>query len=385
MPFLSLPEELLQRILAHLIPQPPIGPPTYTKLAPLYVSRQLNRIATLLLYRSIHLPSLSSAHLLVQTLIKHPNLQGQVKSVTAGGLWSPVIRVLELCTKLQALDLTIVFESNPEAVALPIGIGDDVRVSDTFSNLVCMRHLTLRKRGDIALLRISPMKLYALNIAIARAIGCWPDLRTVNLAFRLADDTPISSSSHGTAFALPIVSAPPVRTGIAILASSLASAPALHTFSTYLPSVWVAAIATIATNPALRKIVLEDGLVQVMARVSAMQVRTEGRPQLMSQHQIQALHGQFASQTRARADGHSRNPFVVRAKQYPRLVELIAARTPWFVRDSPLASGASQAQATSGSSVATAPGLNSNPSPSSSLNTGAGNAATTSTSASTSS
>ncbi|KAG6826607.1 hypothetical protein H0H92_015151 [Tricholoma furcatifolium] len=318
----ELPEELLRRILANLIK----GPPN-TQPALFYVSQQFNRIATPLLYQSIHLSS-ASVHLLERTLIEGPHLRPQVKSIIAGRLWSPEIRVLELCTGLQALDLTIMFEPGLED-----GFGDNVRVSDTFSNLVHMRHLTLRTqaRGHDASLH-STVQLDAFSIAIERAIK----------SFKLQVDTPMPHSLHGTPFAFPIISVSyaPVLTGISVLASSLASSPALHTFLTHLPDGWVSAIATIATNPALQKIVLEDGLVEAEARSYAFQAQIPPEapiPSSVRNQILQTLQDQFAAFQDSAQAGHNRHPFIVQAQRYPRLVELIAAGTTWSVRDSPLA------------------------------------------------
>ncbi|KAG6809004.1 hypothetical protein H0H92_002024 [Tricholoma furcatifolium] len=282
---------MIERILTSTLPSPCPDPtrPHWlrspnsrtTKLAPVYVSRQLNRIATPLLYHSIYLPSPSSACLLLHTLLAHPELQAHVRCIIAAGVWGPVMRVLGLCMGLHILDLTIAFDEDDEdqvrdhaeAVAAFKDNGAGV-VVDPFSKLAHMRHLMLQKLNSTYL---SLARLRLLILAIARAIRSWPDLRTADIVFKLADDIPTSPSSSSNyspiSFALPTtpgLTAPtytlppapiptptPTQTGpISSLAATLASSPTLHTFSTHLPSVWNTAIMTIALNPALQKIVL---------------------------------------------------------------------------------------------------------------------------------
>ncbi|KAG6808662.1 hypothetical protein H0H92_003319, partial [Tricholoma furcatifolium] len=370
----SLPEELLERILASTLPSPCPDPtrPHWlrspnsrtTKLAPVYVSRQLNRIATPLLYHSIYLPSPSSARLLLHTLIAHPELQAHVKCIIAAGVWGPVMRVLGLCTGLHVLDLTIAFDEDDEDQVCDheaVAFEDDAGVVDPFSKLAHMRHLTLRKPNSTYL---SLARLRLLILAIARAIRSWPDLRTADIAFKLADDTPTSPSSSSNyspfSFALPTAPTAPTPTytlppaptpaqtsPISALAAALASSPALHTFSTHLPSVWNTAIATIALNPALQKIVLSDG----RARRAAYPLPLpHAPPQVPHPHPCPHLAGPAAAVSAALppcqgqgAAGPSPSPsyapscapgisgtglFLMEARRHPRLAELIALGTP---------------------------------------------------------
>ncbi|KAG6901411.1 hypothetical protein C0995_012301 [Termitomyces sp. Mi166 len=270
---MMLPEELLERILEQAIPAPrPHWLSSPPRLAPLSVSRKFNRIATPLLYHSIHLPTPSSARLLQDTLQHRPEYAHYIRALTVLGVWAPVVDVLALCRGLSSLDLTIAFDE--EVVDL-----------DVLQTLGSMRHLTLRKPNNVYLSLARPR---ALINSLAHAITSWSDLRTANIAFKLSDDTPTSPIASFS----PFSSFSPAPHGpIAALASALASAPALHSFSTHLPSVWNAAIAAIASNPALHRICL-----------------TTNSPS------SPAIPGTGL--------------FLMEARRHPRLAELITAGTP---------------------------------------------------------
>ncbi|KAG6867836.1 hypothetical protein C0993_010470 [Termitomyces sp. T159_Od127] len=284
-----LPEELLERILAHAIPPPrPLwlrSPSASTaRLAALSVSRQFHRIAAPLLYRCVHLTSPSTADLLLRTLCARPEYAQHIRELAILGLWSPVVAVLRLCPAISSLDLTIAFED-----------GADVDLG-VFAALTEMRHLTLRKPPSVYLSLARPR---ALITSLARAITAWPRLSTATIAFKLSDDTPTSPTSSFHPFSAFSASAPPSGPSgpITALATALAAAPALHTFSTHLPSVWNASIASVASNPALERICLYPA---------------SSRPDA--------------------APGPAAIPgtglFLMEARRHPRLAELIAAGTP---------------------------------------------------------
>ncbi|KAG5349903.1 hypothetical protein C0989_001338 [Termitomyces sp. Mn162] len=287
---MSLPEELLERILAHVVAAPTPRPHwlrSPTRLASLSVSRQFHRIATPLLYRVIHLTDPRDAARLLHTLHASPHYARHVRELVVHGLWCPVVDILGLCRGLSSLDLTLALD-------------DDVDLDCVLAPLADMRHLTVRKPAGVYL---SLPRARALIASLAHAIPSWPHLvrtpspltltrtnlpqRTAHIAFKLSDDTPTSPTLPPLSFTPP--PSQPSTGPISSLASALAASPALHTFSTHLPSVWNTAIATIASNPALQRIALV-------------------------QNTPAAIPGTGL--------------FLMEARRHPRLAELIAAGTP---------------------------------------------------------
>ncbi|KAG6895781.1 hypothetical protein C0992_012639 [Termitomyces sp. T32_za158] len=298
----NLPEELLERILAHAItpPRPAwLRSPTAStaRLAPLLVSRQFHRIATPLLYRAIHLDSPAAATRLLHTLAQRPEYASHIHELTLQSLSRPVTDVLRLCPRLVSLDLALAFDDEDDE-----GDAD----LDVFETLTGIRHLTLRKPPNVYLSLAGPR---ALINALARAIPTWPHLCTANIAFKLSDDTPTSPTLPSASFnpfslALPAAPAAPPANGnssgsgpISALAAALAAAPALHTFSTHLPSVWNAAIAAVGSNPALQRISLYPSSSHPHAHAHATAIPGTGL-------------------------------FLMQARRHPRLADLIAAGTP---------------------------------------------------------
>ncbi|KAG5650036.1 hypothetical protein H0H81_000999, partial [Sphagnurus paluster] len=267
----TLPEEILERILQLALPAPLAIPrPAWLRsprhrLALLHTSRQLTRIATPLLYASISLTTPASAAALVHTLHDQPHLAAHVRALALPPVCTPAIELLRLCTKLTTLDLDISFCTS---VAEDV---DGVPLEQAFArallSLKDTTHLTLRKPAGVYLSRPRPR---ALIHAVARAVPAWPRLSTVDIAFKLSDDTPTSPPSFLPSFSPFIL--PPTTTAaplpqspastpsgpVTALTTALAAAPALHTFTTRLPSVWNAAILTVAANPTLTRVVLVD-------------------------------------------------------------------------------------------------------------------------------
>ncbi|GLB40965.1 hypothetical protein LshimejAT787_0901800 [Lyophyllum shimeji] len=259
----QFPEELLERILAHALPSPrpqwlhsPAHPST--RLAPLLTSHQLTRIATPLLYHSVHLPTPDKACLLLRTLRAEPALAAHVRCLSIAGVWRDAAEVMSLCTEaLYALDLNITFDSDDEDPART-----DEMFAEALSRLTGVRHLTLRKPNNLylSLPRARPF----IN-AVALAIPSWKNLRTAHVAFKLSDDTPTSPVTSAPVafapFALPTITASrtpstPGTGPVSQLSSALAAAPHLHTFTTHLPSVWNTSILSVSANPRLERIAL---------------------------------------------------------------------------------------------------------------------------------
>ncbi|KAG6853277.1 hypothetical protein C0991_005548 [Blastosporella zonata] len=317
----TLPEELLERILLCALPSsPPTARPHWlrsphsadNRLSPLLVSRKFNRIATPLLYHSVSLLTSISAALLLWTLEQRPELAGYIRELVTGGLWVPVRKLMTMCVGLKVLDLTILFD------------GDDVheeRDANPFARLAKVKHLTLRKPSNVYLSLARPR---ALIISLAAALSSWDQLRTVDVTFKLSDDTPTSpiAGPSFVPFAVPSVTSAPIITSgpITALANALASSSSLHTFSTQLPSVWNTAIATIASNPRLERIVLAP----------ACSVPSYSSPL--------ASYPKYSNWDSDIGQGYSNSIvtpalpgtglFLMEARRHPRLAELIGAGTP---------------------------------------------------------
>ncbi|KAF8066675.1 hypothetical protein FPV67DRAFT_1495892 [Lyophyllum atratum] len=259
------PEELLERILAQTLPSHADPRPIWlhspahpsTRLAPLLTSRQFVRIATPLLYHSVHIPNLAKAQLLLRTLRARPSLAGHIRCLSFAGVWREAAEIMSLCSgSLSVLDLTITFENDDGQSTT------DELYSEALKGLTGIRHLTVRKTNHVYLSLPRPR---ALINGLAHAIHHWPHLRTAHIAFKLSDDTPTSPitgpsfspfafPSNTTSF--PKTPATPGSGPVSLLAAALAAAPNLHAFTTHLPSVWNAAILAVSANPHLERIVL---------------------------------------------------------------------------------------------------------------------------------
>ncbi|KAG5645373.1 hypothetical protein DXG03_006326 [Asterophora parasitica] len=334
----ALPEELLERIVWHALP-PPSSPsysrppwlrsPTHhdTRLALLRVAPILTRIATPLLYHDVILSSPTKASLLLRTLQTRPELAASIRCLVVAGLWTDAAAVLALCAAetLQVLDITISFDGGEQ--------GDETW-GHALAGLVGVRHLTLHKPQAVYLSLVRPRRFIH---ALARAIPRWPHLQTTHIAFKLSDDTPSSPvtspalaglfSPFSLAPSLPgppaaIIVSPPAphrptsattTTGpISALTQALARAPALHTFTTHLPSVWNAAVLTISTNPSLERIGLLDG-----------RCNTPHTPGLL----LPSPAGAVLSPTCGTGIVGT-GLFLMEARRHVRLAELIRAGTP---------------------------------------------------------
>ncbi|KAG6844324.1 hypothetical protein H0H87_007730 [Tephrocybe sp. NHM501043] len=308
-----LPEELIERILLSALPVPAQPRPhwlrsphnTDTRLAPLLACRTLNRIATPLLYQSVSLPSPAAASLFLRTLQCRPELSGHVRALAVGGTWRPARDILRMCHGLRMLDLCICFEGDADEDALA--------EASPFGNLKAVQHLTIRKPANVYLSLARPR---ALINSLANAIGSWSDLRTADIAFKLSDDTPTSpvSGPAFVPFALPTLSSTPSTPSsagpVTALATALANSTSLHTFSTQLPSVWNTAIATIATNRRLERIIL-----------SPPNHATSSPP-------FHNYHPSSPSDVHATPAISGTGLFLMEARRHPRLAELIGAGTP---------------------------------------------------------
>lgn len=176
--FLSFPEELIERILSLALSahDSPISRPPWLRsksshLAPLYISRQLTRIATPLLYNNIHLPTQSHANKLLATLASKPHLAIHIHSLSIAGLWEDAARIMRLsANSLSELDLSITIGGdNDEHHSHTI----DDAYAEALAAMSGIRHLTLRKPSNVYLSLTRPR---AIINAVALAITNWPHL-----------------------------------------------------------------------------------------------------------------------------------------------------------------------------------------------------------------
>lgn len=107
------------------------------------------------------------------------------------------------------------------------------------------------------------------------------------------------------------------------LTRSLSTRPKLHTLSTLLPSVWNESILRVSRNPALERIILDDGVGGRDASYS------RGGPWLAKDLYAAPVAAMIpSSPTMEGAHGiPSTGLFFLQAKKHPRLCELIRAGT----------------------------------------------------------
>ncbi|KAG8221501.1 hypothetical protein J3R82DRAFT_1716 [Butyriboletus roseoflavus] len=226
----SFPEELLARILSlSLAPPrpafdvfPPLPPRNRT--APLLVSRQFFRIASPLLYHTLHFHSPHQATRALNTFTHRPLLANAVRRVVLGGIWHDCVDVLAHCKYVQDVDITL--DSGPGGP----DDADAVAFCHALEQRRTIMHLTIRK--DPAVYLTHPRPIYVLQ-RLAQAVHHWTDLETVHFALRI-------SSSPST---LP-------------LARALSVAPRLRSVRAQLPAVWNNILLVISTNPHLERVML---------------------------------------------------------------------------------------------------------------------------------
>jgi hypothetical protein len=349
----SFPEELLERILIHVLAHPThnhtYARPAWihqsathqsTRLSPLLVSRQLTRIALPLFYNTIRLTNPQSGRLLLETLSAHETLKNHVRSLSLDGVWtSDAAAVMRLCAgSIRSLEVVI--------TAPPSSSEDQQMVDESYfdalSQMQMIREITVKRMNNVYLTLPRPR---GFVIALAKAIKeCdgWKGLHTANIAFKLSDDssaTSLLASVRSTPSSTPSVASneSPVETPelapgagpTAQLVHSLAyHAPSLRTFATQLPAVWNNAILTVSRNPNVEKVVLTSGAASVNAPsypAYACQPPTSGSVTFPHKAHLHAPVVQPAHVSGIPSSGL----FMMEAKRHPRLTELIKAGTPF--------------------------------------------------------
>ncbi|CAA7257500.1 unnamed protein product [Cyclocybe aegerita] len=270
----AFPEELLEKILSHLVVAPLSSPPRPSwhrpntpstgpsapirgRLAVLLVSKAFCRISTPLFYHTIHLVSASQLHgLLSSALRPNPCLAAHIRRVVLSGVWAEGGELLELCGPgLRMLDIALDITQLCPATQ---GIVRDLDAEDFCEGLKEIKgltHLVVRKPNNVYLTQPKPRYVLA---ELAKAVNVWDWLEYADLAFRLSDDSNTANLLVHAAQPLPPsqLQAGPMTA----LVQSLSTRPKLHTFCTLLPSVWNETILRVSTNPSLERIILGDGM-----------------------------------------------------------------------------------------------------------------------------
>ncbi|KAI9566083.1 hypothetical protein HD554DRAFT_2026010 [Boletus coccyginus] len=231
----TFPEELLARILALSLARPasdvfPPLPPR-NRIALLLVSRQFLRIASPLLYHTLHLHSPFQASRALDTLTRHATLASAVRRIVFGGIWHDCASVLALCDHVYDVDICL-DAGRPHQTSRPADPNDvDAEAFCYALEQRCtITHLTLRKHPAVYLTH--PRPIYVLQ-RLSQAVPRWTNLETVHFALRI-------SSSPST---LP-------------LARALSVAPRLCSVRAQLPAVWNNFLLIVSTNPRLEKVML---------------------------------------------------------------------------------------------------------------------------------
>ncbi|KAJ6598344.1 hypothetical protein DFH09DRAFT_1394532 [Mycena vulgaris] len=274
----AFPEELLERILAHVVVAPSTPHPRApwhlktqstdirTCTAALLVSRAFYRIGLPHFYHTLVLHSPSQAQSLLETLTADPALARCVRALVLPEPCPAAGEVLRrVGPSLRALDLTL-----PPALPAP----DVVALCASLSSLQNLCTLTVRKAAGTYLSQPSPRAVLA---ALASAAASCPELEHLTTTFPLSADP-----------------------ALAPLTNALAAAPALHTLRTPPPALWAPPFLAVAANPALRRICLDSASPSSPSSSPA----PRARPPLAS------------------------GLFLVEARKHARLSELIRAGTP---------------------------------------------------------
>ncbi|TFK50376.1 hypothetical protein OE88DRAFT_246363 [Heliocybe sulcata] len=231
----TIPEELLERILALCIESPeqvssPRVPGAVYRTAPLLVCRRFLRIATPLFYHTLALRSPRQAQRLYYTLASNPLLATFTRKlvIQSSDVHDVSEHIVRLCRDVEELDLLLV-----DGGAGDVSDGDAARVlrfSRALGTLGRIRSVTLRKPASTYL---THERTRLLLEGLADAVKDWRNLELLTFAFRLSS-TPSTD----------------------LLIGALAKSPRLHTVRAVMPTVLNSCFVTLSTNPTLRNIEL---------------------------------------------------------------------------------------------------------------------------------
>jgi hypothetical protein len=277
MPLLGLPEELLVVILELTIlpSRPRITLPDSQSLL---TCRTLYRIGLPILYRTLLLKSSSSAVLLRRTLLERPTFVRHVRHLYSKVTTLSLLLVLRAIGhaqgSLQTLDFSI---SAPWLSGRLEGTDEEEPLA-----VVPVRRLFVR-HGHVIFL---PHRVSEVTSALAEAIEHWPDLEAVEIEPR-------------------ILLAPMPDGQPSPLVLALSRSPSLRLLRTSLPLAWDRSLLIASENPSLKRIVLTK------SRLSP------GPEGISSSYEDLSAASLVAEK--------DRQPWLVEAQTYNRLMELIVA------------------------------------------------------------
>ncbi|PSR72526.1 hypothetical protein PHLCEN_2v11596 [Hermanssonia centrifuga] len=322
MSFTSLPEELLERILAHTFaprpsslastsPYSPAPSPTtptphlltrssstpfpsaHSRTAnirparsqvpvysPLLTCSLLARVGTPLLYTHLRLTSASQTALLVHTFQACPDLKRAVRTLTLDGIWSDVYDLVQSLIaddgcRLESFDFLIDAGPGTDTSSdSPLDkFGLALSLLPSFQRL---KHITVRKSADAYLTLAGPVRVLG---CLSDVVQRWDNLETINIAFRLPSGPRVPAVSlnrfpalHAHPSPIPAVSGASAR-----LVTALSSTPNLKVIHAQLPAVWNTSLLEISTNPSLRAIVLDPSPPHAGAHMFIAQARKHAR------------------------------------------------------------------------------------------------------------
>ncbi|KAF8201283.1 hypothetical protein K438DRAFT_1965786 [Mycena galopus ATCC 62051] len=311
--FTQFPEELLERILLHVVVAPAAPHPraswhphssvqgkelqTRGRTAPLLVCHAFHRICLPLFYQTLVLHSPHQSASLLQALRTRPYLACSVRVLALPNPSACDAEVLSMLPKLLLLDVTLPKSSCDDAVE---NLGGAIRKLNT------LQELYVRKSAGTYLSQPAPR---AMLDALAGSVGLCKQLHSTTLTFPLSADP-----------------------SLAPLSAALSVAPALRTLRTPLPSLWSAAYAEVAANPSVERVCLggeESAAYSPVECASAVEplecTSKDGRPQPRVPER-RASNPSFSPHQRARPVLPTAL-FLVAARPHARLTELIRAGT----------------------------------------------------------
>jgi hypothetical protein len=200
----SFPEELLERILSLCLSPPPVPiprpswhvPPVISKwpsrnasarvrTAPMLVSKSWLRIATPIVYHTLHVHSPAHAALLSRTLCRNPKLASLTRRLVVSGVWPELAPIARACTALEVLDITLDAGSTVEREAAL----ETAAFCDAL-NTLDIHYLVVRK-ANVYLSQPKPRHVIA---GLAKAIARWRHL--VRRNFESAALSPYFNNSN---------------------------------------------------------------------------------------------------------------------------------------------------------------------------------------------
>jgi len=268
---LSLPEEVLERILALCIDAQTdafANPSWHTRLVSrrassiLLVNKTFLRIATPLLYNTVVIRSSHQLTTILDNVFRpNPELPAFVKTVTiSGGSYNGLDEFVRLCVNLEEFDMTL--DNTPWK--------EDMREKFTESLMGMKKIKSLVVRKDAYLTQEKPKHL--MN-QLSNAIAAWTSL--VRFLFLTNVYPRINTIGHQESVNIKFRFAPDSTTSPFV--SALTTAPNLKTVRAQLPALWNDTLLIISQNPSLRCISLSPDKELVGSHLFLMEARKHDR------------------------------------------------------------------------------------------------------------